>query len=92
MLHLATAADPEALNGSSFDHLQRKAPHTHRPSTRTLARRLWERSVQLTALPPTSLSDANDPGVTARVRHSAPRDIADEVFGDVLSPAVQPNG
>ncbi|MFC3996392.1 SDR family NAD(P)-dependent oxidoreductase [Nocardiopsis sediminis] len=50
LLHLATVADPQAVNGAYFDRLTREDPKNPQARDPRLARLLWERSAQLTGL------------------------------------------
>lgn len=50
MLHLAAIADPQSLNGSYFNRLKPEDPVGAQARDPALARRLWERSAELTGL------------------------------------------
>ena len=50
LLHLATIADPQAVNGTYFNRLKPEEPANEQARDPSLARRLWERSVTLTGL------------------------------------------
>jgi NAD(P)-dependent dehydrogenase (short-subunit alcohol dehydrogenase family) len=51
LLHLATVADPQAVNGAYFNRLTREDPKNAQARDPHLARGLWERSAELTGLP-----------------------------------------
>ena len=51
LLHLATIADADSVNGAYFHRLTRENPSNERARDPLLARRLWERSAELTGLP-----------------------------------------
>jgi NAD(P)-dependent dehydrogenase (short-subunit alcohol dehydrogenase family) len=50
LLHLATIADPHSVNGVYFNRLKPEEPANPQARDPDLARRLWERSAQLTGL------------------------------------------
>ncbi|MFE3328892.1 SDR family NAD(P)-dependent oxidoreductase [Streptomyces sp. NPDC059176] len=54
LLHLASAPDTLAANGAYFDRLEREEPRNVQATDTELARRLWERSAELTGLPATT--------------------------------------
>ena len=51
LLHLATVADPGTVNGVYFNRLKPEEPANPQARDPALARRLWDRSAQLTGLP-----------------------------------------
>jgi NAD(P)-dependent dehydrogenase (short-subunit alcohol dehydrogenase family) len=51
LLHLATVPDPHAVNGAYFHRLTREEPKNEQARDQDLARKLWERSAELTGLP-----------------------------------------
>ena len=51
MLHLATLADPQVLNGIYFSRLRPEDPAGEQARDPGLARQLWERSAALTGAP-----------------------------------------
>jgi NAD(P)-dependent dehydrogenase (short-subunit alcohol dehydrogenase family) len=51
LLHLATVADPQTVNGAYFNRLKPEEPANPQARDPSLARRLWERSAQLTGVP-----------------------------------------
>ena len=50
LLHLATIADPQAVNGTYFNRLKPEEPASEQARDPGLARQLWERSAALTGL------------------------------------------
>jgi hypothetical protein len=50
LLHLATTPDPSTVDGGYFERLDRKELRSAQASDPDLARRLWERSAELTGL------------------------------------------
>jgi NAD(P)-dependent dehydrogenase (short-subunit alcohol dehydrogenase family) len=50
LLHLATITDPHTVNGAYFHRLTREEPKNEQARDPHLARRLWERSAELTGL------------------------------------------
>jgi NAD(P)-dependent dehydrogenase (short-subunit alcohol dehydrogenase family) len=50
LLHLAAIADPQTINGTYFNRLKPEDPANEQARDPNLARRLWERSAQLTGL------------------------------------------
>ena len=50
LVHLATIADPEAVNGTYFNRLKPEEPVNGPARDPDVARRLWDRSAQLTGL------------------------------------------
>ena len=50
LLHLATIADPQAVNGTYFNRLKPEEPVNGQARDPGLARQLWERSAALTGL------------------------------------------
>jgi len=50
LVHLATIADPQAVSGTYFNRLKPEDPASRPARDPDLARRLWERSAQLTSL------------------------------------------
>lgn len=50
LLHLATAADPQAVSGAYFNRLRREDPASEQARDPALARELWARSARLTGL------------------------------------------
>jgi NAD(P)-dependent dehydrogenase (short-subunit alcohol dehydrogenase family) len=50
LLHLATIADPQAVNGRYFNRLKPEDPANQQARDPNLARQLWERSAQLVGL------------------------------------------
>jgi NAD(P)-dependent dehydrogenase (short-subunit alcohol dehydrogenase family) len=50
LLHLATVADPEIINGGYFNRLKPEDPANEQARDPLLARRLWERSTELVGL------------------------------------------
>ncbi|HEX4786813.1 MAG TPA: SDR family NAD(P)-dependent oxidoreductase [Actinospica sp.] len=50
LLYLATEPDTQALNGAYFNRLTREEPKNEQAHDADLARRLWERSAELTGL------------------------------------------
>ncbi|MDI9884648.1 SDR family NAD(P)-dependent oxidoreductase [Streptomyces sp. HNM0645] len=55
LLHLAGTPNATAVNGAYFDRLEREDPRNAQATDTDLARRLWERSAELTGLPATAL-------------------------------------
>lgn len=51
LLHLATIADPQAVNGVYFSRLKPEEPASRQARDPRAAEQLWERSAQLTGLP-----------------------------------------
>lgn len=51
MLHLATVANPQSVNGAYFHRLNREEPKNPQTRDPQLAEQLWERSAELTGLP-----------------------------------------
>jgi NAD(P)-dependent dehydrogenase (short-subunit alcohol dehydrogenase family) len=51
LLHLATIADPQAVNGAYFNRLKPEDPANEQARDPVLARLLWARSAQLAGLP-----------------------------------------
>jgi NAD(P)-dependent dehydrogenase (short-subunit alcohol dehydrogenase family) len=54
LLHLATTPDPATVDGVYFERLDRKELRNAQAADPDLAKRLWERSAELTGLPSTS--------------------------------------
>jgi hypothetical protein len=54
LLHLATTPDPATVDGVYFERLERKELRNVQAADPDLAKRLWERSAELTGLPSTS--------------------------------------
>ena len=52
LLHLAAIADPQAVNGAYFNRLTPEELAPGQARDQDLARRLWDRSAQLTGLQP----------------------------------------
>lgn len=52
LLHLATITDPQAVNGGYFNRLKPEDPAPGQARDHDLARRLWDRSTELTGLQP----------------------------------------
>lgn len=50
LLHLAAIADPQSLNGGYLNRLKPEDPVSAQARDPVLARRLWERSAELTGL------------------------------------------
>lgn len=50
LLHLAAIADTRTVNGAYFHRLTREEPRNEQARDPQLARRLWERSAELTGL------------------------------------------
>lgn len=50
LLHLATVADPQPLNGAYFNRLKPEDPANEQARDPALARQLWERSARLTGV------------------------------------------
>jgi NAD(P)-dependent dehydrogenase (short-subunit alcohol dehydrogenase family) len=50
LLHLATIADPQAVNGAYFNRLKPEDPANEQARDPNVARQLWEQSAQLTGL------------------------------------------
>ena len=50
LLHLATVADPQTVNGAYLNRLKPEDPANEQARDPSLARQLWERSAQLTGL------------------------------------------
>jgi NAD(P)-dependent dehydrogenase (short-subunit alcohol dehydrogenase family) len=47
MLHLATVADPQSVNGAYFDKLRRREPRNRQAKDADFARQLWDKTADL---------------------------------------------
>jgi NAD(P)-dependent dehydrogenase (short-subunit alcohol dehydrogenase family) len=62
LLHLATIADPQAVNGAYLNRLKPEDPANEQARDPNVARQLWERSAQLTGLNILPRQRTNRPG------------------------------
>ncbi len=57
LLHLASVADPQTVNGAYLHRLNREEPKNEQARDERLAARLWQRSAELSGLSQAGLSD-----------------------------------